>query len=118
MRIISGALKGKAITFEKNIFTRPLKDSVRENIFNILNHSNLIDVKLKNSKILDLYSGVGSFGLEVFLEMLYQWLFRTKQRYGFNNKKNLLNLSIQNKAEIINDKIENYLNNSKIKNLT
>ena len=47
MRIISGALKGKAITFEKNIFTRPLKDSVRENIFNILNHSNLIDVKLK-----------------------------------------------------------------------
>ena len=30
-------------------------------------------------------------------------------------KKNLLNLSIQNKAEIINDKIENYLNNSKIK---
>ena len=49
MRIISGFLKGKAITFEKNIITRPLKDSVRENIFNILNHSNLIDVKLKNS---------------------------------------------------------------------
>lgn len=116
MRIISGALKGKTITFEKNIFTRPLKDSVRENIFNILNHSNLIDVKLKNSKILDLYSGVGSFGLESISRDAFSVTFVEQNKdMALIIKKNLVNLSIQNKAEIINDKIENYLNNSKIK---
>ena len=64
MRIISGVLKGKTINFLKNATTRPLKDSVRENIFNIIKHSNLIKTKIENSNILDLYSGIGSFGIE------------------------------------------------------
>ena len=47
MRIISGNLKGKKIKFFlKNSKTRPLKDSVKENIFNILKHSNLIKTKI------------------------------------------------------------------------
>ena len=45
MRINSGLLKGKSINFTKNSITRPLKDSVKENIFNILQHSNLINIK-------------------------------------------------------------------------
>ena len=64
MRIIGGRLKGRIIQFLKTKNTRPLKDSVKENIFNILNHSNLINVLIKKSKVLDLYSGFGSFGLE------------------------------------------------------
>ena len=64
MRIISGSLKGKKINFLKSSVTRPLKDSVKENIFNIIKHSNHFDVRISNSKILDLYSGVGSFGIE------------------------------------------------------
>ena len=64
MRIISGKFKGKKIQFLKNTVTRPLKDSVRENIFNILNHSNEINIRVKDSYILDAYSGIGSFGLE------------------------------------------------------
>ena len=44
MRIISGKLKGKLINFfVSNSTTRPLKDSVKENIFNILKHSNYIN---------------------------------------------------------------------------
>ena len=64
MRIISGKLKGKTISFLKSSTTRPLKDSVKESIFNIIIHSNLLNVNIRNSKILDLYSGIGSFGLE------------------------------------------------------
>ena len=64
MRIISGKFKNKKLYFSKNLKTRPLKDSVRENIFNILEHSKKINIKIKNSKILDLYAGTGSFGLE------------------------------------------------------
>ena len=67
MRIISGSLKGKSIDFIKNSNTRPLKDSVRENIFNILQHSKLIKVDIEKSNILDLYSGIGSFGIGQFL---------------------------------------------------
>ena len=59
MRIISGKLKGRQIQFLKSKITRPLKDIVRENIFNILEHSNKIDITVNNAKILDLYSGVG-----------------------------------------------------------
>ena len=64
MRIISGDFKGKKILLPKNKQTRPLKDLTKESIFNIINHSNLININLKNSNILDLFSGVGSFGLE------------------------------------------------------
>ena len=64
MRIISGKFKGKTVLFTKTNSTRPLKDSVKESIFNIIVHSNLIKVSLEKSKILDLYSGIGSFGLE------------------------------------------------------
>ena len=64
MRIISGKFKNKKLFFPKNLKTRPLKDSVKENIFNILEHSNNFDTKIKNSSILDLYAGAGSFGIE------------------------------------------------------
>ena len=52
MRIISGFLKGKRIKYTKNVITRPLRDSVKENIFNILRHSNSIKIKLKKLKCL------------------------------------------------------------------
>ena len=64
MRIISGFLKGKKILQPKDLFTRPLKDMVKESIFNIISHSNKFNVSIKNSNILDLFSGVGSFGIE------------------------------------------------------
>ena len=64
MRIIGGFLRGKKIDFLKNTTTRPLRDFIKENIFNIINHSNSINIKLENANVLDLYSGVGSFGIE------------------------------------------------------
>ena len=64
MRIISGYLKGKKLELPKDKLTRPLKDMVKESIFNILSHSKNINIDLRNSIILDLFSGSGSFGLE------------------------------------------------------
>ena len=64
MRIISGTFKGKKILEPKDNVTRPLKDLTKESIFNILTHSNKFEVDLNNSNILDLFSGVGSFGIE------------------------------------------------------
>ena len=64
MRIISGELKGANIFLTKNKNTRPLKDMVRESIFNLLIHSNKISFDINKSKVLDLFSGTGSFGPE------------------------------------------------------
>ena len=64
MRIISGTFRGKKILEPIDIKTRPLKDLVKESVFNIINHSNKFQINLNNSFILDLFSGVGSFGLE------------------------------------------------------
>ena len=64
MRIISGSFKGKKILEPKDKNTRPLKDLVKESIFNIITHSNKFETNIVNANILDLFSGTGSFGIE------------------------------------------------------
>ena len=64
MRIISGSFKGKKIFQPKDKKTRPLKDLTKESIFNIIRHSNKFKINFANSYVLDLFSGVGSFGIE------------------------------------------------------
>ena len=64
MRIISGLFKGKKILQPKDLKTRPLKDLTKESIFNIINHSNKFKVYINEANILDIFAGVGSFGLE------------------------------------------------------
>ena len=64
MRIISGLYKGKKLLFINNKTTRPLRDMVKESIFNIIEHSKFVKINIKNAKVLDLYSGTGSFGIE------------------------------------------------------
>jgi 16S rRNA (guanine966-N2)-methyltransferase len=49
MRIISGDFRGKKIDSPKDIKTRPLKDLTKESIFNIISHSNKININFKNS---------------------------------------------------------------------
>ena len=111
MRIIGGKFKGKIIFFKKSRVTRPLKDSVKENIFNIINHSNLLKIKLDNANILDLYSGTGSFGIECISRGAKKVTFVEKDNFAIEIlNKNLDTLSIEEKTLIINDKIENYLN--------
>ena len=64
MRIISGNHKGKKIIEPKDKTTRPLKDITKEALFNVLQHSTIFNFNIVNANILDLFSGVGSFGLE------------------------------------------------------
>jgi 16S rRNA (guanine966-N2)-methyltransferase len=110
MRIISGSLKGKSINFLKNSTTRPLKDAVRENIFNILKHSNLINGMIENANILDLYSGIGSFGLECISRGAKKVTFIERDKVAANIlNENLVKLNVINKALIINNKVDKIL---------
>jgi 16S rRNA (guanine966-N2)-methyltransferase len=110
MRIISGKFKGKLIKFLKNSATRPLKDAVKENVFNILNHSNLIDAKIENANILDLYSGVGSFGLECISRGAKEVTFIEQDKNALETlNENLIELSIIDQVKVLDNKIENIL---------
>ena len=48
MRIISGKFKGKKLHQPLDNLTRPLRDMVRESIFNILEHSKNQKIEFKN----------------------------------------------------------------------
>lgn len=99
----------------KSLSTRPLKDSVKENIFNIIAHSKLINVVLNNSKILDLYSGIGSFGLEALSRGAKKITFIEKNREATNIlEKNINNLSARDNIELFKSDINNVLENKKI----
>jgi len=106
MRIISGFLKRKKINYLKNLNTRPLKDSVKENIFNILTHSKKINIKIEGSKVLDLYSGVGSFGIECISRGAKIVTFIENDNLAIKVlKENLTLMSILDKSKIINANI-------------
>ena len=111
MRIISGTFKGKKILEPKDIKTRPLKDLTKESIFNILNHSNKFKIDLENSDILDLFSGVGSFGIECLSRGVKSVIFIE----NCNEVLPVLKKNLQNLKAIDNYKIiEKDINNGKI----
>ncbi len=116
MRIISGYLKGKKIIQPNNKITRPLKDLTKESIFNIIQHSNLIKFDLNKSEVLDLFSGVGSFGLECISRGAKNVTFYENYPEIVNIlKKNILIFECQKKTEVITENIFNIKNFNKFK---
>ena len=108
MRIISGYFKGKKILEPKDIKTRPLKDLTKESIFNIINHSNKFEINLENSNVLDLFSGVGSFGIECLSRGVKNVVFVESYIEALTIlKKNLINLNPIDNYEIIQKDIIN-----------
>ena len=115
MRIISGYLKGRKITQPNSKTTRPLKDLTKESIFNIIKHSNLTDLKIEKSIILDLFSGVGSFGLECISRGAKNVTFCENYPESIKIlKKNIINFRCKEKTKII---IENIFNIKKFDQL-
>ena len=113
MRIVGGKYKGKSLNHIKSVITRPLKDMVKENIFNILSIQKMW-VNLENSKVLDLYSGTGSFGIECVSRGAKKVTFVEKDKNALQIlKKNLSEIRISNEALLINDSVENYLSRNK-----
>ena len=102
MRVISGSLRGKKIFEPKDIKTRPLKDLTKESIFNIINHSNKFKVQVMGAHVLDLFSGVGSFGIECISRGASKVIF-AENYVGVLPilRKNLINIKFENNFKII-----------------
>ena len=109
MRIISGFLKGKKMIFLKSATTRPLRDFVKESIFNVVMHSNLVDISLDSANVLDLYSGVGSFGIECISRGSKKTTFVENDKKALGVlKKNIEQLKIENRSSIFEAKISSF----------
>ena len=102
MRIIAGNFKGKKLLTPNDKFTRPLRDVVKESIFNILQHSKILKINLINSNVLDLFSGVGTFGLECISRKSRHVTFFENHLPAIKMlKKNIQNLNCCSKTKII-----------------
>ena len=58
MRVISGIARGTKLDSRESISTRPTLDRIKENMFN------LIQDKVRDSVVLDLFAGSGQLGIE------------------------------------------------------
>ena len=115
MRVISGKFKGKKLIEPKDKKTRPLKNLTKESIFNIINHSNKFSINIKETCVLGLFSGVGSFGIECLSQGASHVTFIEKYEGVLPIlKKNLNNLKSKINYEIIESDI---LNKFKFKSL-
>tara|TARA_Y100000590_G_scaffold287651_1_gene323827 strand:- start:2700 stop:3269 length:570 start_codon:yes stop_codon:yes gene_type:complete len=115
MRIVAGKLKGSILYLPKDKSTRPLKDLARESIFNMLNHSNKISLKLEHSNILDLYAGTGSFGLECLSRQAKSVCFVEKKKDAIEIlEKNIKKLGVENKIKIFFNDIFELIEKRKI----
>ena len=109
MRIIRGNLKNKKLNFPINLKTRPLKDRVRQNIFNIIEHSNNYEIHLKNSLVLDLYAGSGSFGLECISRGARKVLFVENDKEALKSlRKNIASLNVEKYVELFPENVSKF----------
>lgn len=97
MRIISGIAKGRKLLSPLTMETRPTLDRVKESIFDI------IQVKIYGSKVIDVFAGTGSLGLEaVSRGALNCFLIdKSKDTYGLL-RQNVTNLKFEDKCKTFN----------------
>jgi 16S rRNA (guanine(966)-N(2))-methyltransferase RsmD len=58
LRIVGGKFRGRQITYSGELVTRPMKDNIREALFN------LVGGWVKGKAVFDLFAGTGVIGLE------------------------------------------------------
>ena len=75
-----------------------------------MKHSNFINVKIENSSVVDIYSGIGSFGLECISRGAKKVAFIEKDNLALNIlSENLNALSVTKKAKIFGGEVERFL---------
>src|SRR6478736_322408 len=58
LRIVGGTLRGRKLQYSGDVRTRPMKDRVREAVFNLLGP------QVAGSHAIDLFAGTGALGIE------------------------------------------------------
>jgi 16S rRNA (guanine966-N2)-methyltransferase len=96
MRVIGGSLKHRRITYSGDLRTRPMKDRVREALFN------LIGPPVVGSLVIDLFAGTGALGIEALSRGAVGAVFFEKHFPTADViKENIKTLGLEDRAEVI-----------------
>lgn len=95
MRVIAGALGGRALIAPKGHATRPTSDRVREALFSVLG-----DVAA--TSVLDLYAGTGALGIEALSRGATRAVFVENARSALDVlRKNIASLGLTSSAVVL-----------------
>ena len=96
MRSIAGTARGRKIEAPEGKNTRPTLDRVRENLFNIL------QMKIRGSRVLDLFAGSGALSIEALSRGAESATLVDSDRNANRiQKKNLESLGFAGQAEVM-----------------
>jgi 16S rRNA (guanine966-N2)-methyltransferase len=105
MRVITGSAKGHKLKGPPDNQTRPMLDRVKESLFSILAGYEVID-----GRVLDLFAGTGSLGIE-FLSRGAAWADFVEQRavMGKVIRDNLTHTRLASQARVHQGAVESYI---------
>lgn len=108
MRVISGKVRGLKLDTPKNDDVRPTTDRVKESLFNIIN-SYIMD-----SKVLDLFAGTGSLGIECLSRGAKKCVFVDVSKESISIvKSNIKKARVENESVVINADFKDAINRLK-----
>lgn len=97
MRVISGTARGTKLYSLEGDNTRPTLDRVKESLFNI------IGIRVRDSVVLDLFSGSGAIGIEAASRGAEKVILCDKSKNAINIiKKNVERTRLQEKTHVVN----------------
>ena len=96
LRIIGGQLHGRKLEYSGDLRTRPMKDRLREAVFNLIGPS------IKGMHALDLFAGTGALAIEAISRgALHATLIEQHHPTANVIRKNLATLGIERQAEVV-----------------
>ena len=112
MKVISGLLKGRRIDGYDIDGTRPTMDRVKESLFG------MIQDKIKDSIVLDLFAGSGQLGIEAISNGAKLCYFTDNNNEVIKILNiNITNLNIKDKSKVILTDWKKFLNECSDKNI-
>ncbi len=96
LRVIAGSAKGRRLRMVRGNVTRPIRDQVKEALFNILGTA------IRDSEFLDLFAGIGSVGIEAISRGAAQATFVEKHPAALKTiRENLELTEFTDRARVI-----------------
>lgn len=96
MRVISGSARGRILQAVPGKDTRPTTDKVKESVFNIL------QFRLYDAAMLDLFAGTGQMGIEALSRGAAKTVFVDRAPKAISIiRKNIAAARVENRAEVL-----------------
>ena len=96
LRVIGGDMRGRTFAYHGESFTRPMKDKIRESLFNILGQS------VRGARVADLFAGTGALAIEALSRKAeFAVAIEPNARASHQIRKSLQGLGLERRTEVI-----------------